>query len=287
MTTNANNHNSHSATAVTLSRRENEDSSAISGGEKQSTSSGVGASLTSSAMGRSVVPTTPPTASRGLPGFLRRSLRNPQPSSIVDSIGISHSAESHTSVAATATAVNAVLAEDKFYGVSEHDDKGSRTSKSSFGLPIIPFPSKQSSDESDFELRSNMVKSQKLPMQGSTLEGKGTSSRLGKESGLDGERDLTDTNSNGNNERATVEKQQTGRGENLMPRQASSSSSGATADQSLPAPSMPKASSFDDQERPQHRKSYKELTFEKTILAPVVNVQDLRKLAWNGIPVCS
>jgi len=32
------------------------------------------------------------------------------------------------------------------------------------------------------------------------------------------------------------------------------------------------------------QKSYKELTFEKCINAPIVNVRDLRKLSWNGIP---
>jgi len=32
------------------------------------------------------------------------------------------------------------------------------------------------------------------------------------------------------------------------------------------------------------KKSYKEITFEKCINAPIVNVRDLRKLSWNGIP---
>jgi len=32
------------------------------------------------------------------------------------------------------------------------------------------------------------------------------------------------------------------------------------------------------------KKSYKVITFEKCITAPIVNVRDLRKLSWNGIP---
>mmetsp|Transcript_16299 Transcript_16299/g.20286 ORF Transcript_16299/g.20286 Transcript_16299/m.20286 type:complete len:453 (-) Transcript_16299:271-1629(-) len=31
-------------------------------------------------------------------------------------------------------------------------------------------------------------------------------------------------------------------------------------------------------------KSYKEITFEKTIAAPIVNMRELRRLGWNGIP---
>lgn len=36
---------------------------------------------------------------------------------------------------------------------------------------------------------------------------------------------------------------------------------------------------------PEQPKSYKEALFERTIAASVVNIRDLRKLAWNGIPV--
>ena len=32
-------------------------------------------------------------------------------------------------------------------------------------------------------------------------------------------------------------------------------------------------------------KTYKENSFEKCINAPVVNINELRSLAWNGIPV--
>jgi len=34
-------------------------------------------------------------------------------------------------------------------------------------------------------------------------------------------------------------------------------------------------------------KSYKEVQFDKIMLSPVVDIDDLRKLAWNGIPVSS
>lgn len=36
----------------------------------------------------------------------------------------------------------------------------------------------------------------------------------------------------------------------------------------------------------EHAVSYKEAMFEKAIGADVVSMSDLRKLAWNGIPVC-
>lgn len=43
-----------------------------------------------------------------------------------------------------------------------------------------------------------------------------------------------------------------------------------------------KTAPYQDRSSPKEALSYKETLFEKIILAPVVNVRDLRKLGWNG-----
>jgi len=48
-----------------------------------------------------------------------------------------------------------------------------------------------------------------------------------------------------------------------------------------------KVAPYQDRSSPKEALSYKETLFEKIILAPIVNVRDLRKLGWNGIPVRS
>jgi hypothetical protein len=46
--------------------------------------------------------------------------------------------------------------------------------------------------------------------------------------------------------------------------------------------SIGKAAPYQDRSSPKEALSYKETLFEKIILAPIVNVRDLRKLGWNG-----
>ncbi len=43
-----------------------------------------------------------------------------------------------------------------------------------------------------------------------------------------------------------------------------------------------KTEPYPDQSSTKETLSYKETLFEKVILAPIVNVRDLRKLGWNG-----
>lgn len=43
-----------------------------------------------------------------------------------------------------------------------------------------------------------------------------------------------------------------------------------------------KVAPYQDRSSPKEALSYKETLFEKIILAPIVNVRDLRKLGWNG-----
>ena len=206
---------------------------------------------------------------KGLPGFLRRSLRNPYDDPAVGGIGSASGEEgvgerygpSSSSAAAVGTANAEAATLD-----TEPASEASESDASTGGGPVVD-------EEADLKREEEAVASASSRVN--------RKFRFGLALGGDRERGEVGgsaTSDASNGEAAGV----VGAGE---PGETSGDSRGASQEEQAYAGAVTGAEGQSPpRPEPEKKQSYKDATFEKTINAPVVMLGDLRRLSWNGIP---
>ena len=219
-----------------------------------------------------MAPSPPP---KGLPGFLRRSLRNPYDDPAVGGIGSASGEEgvgerygpSSSSAAAVGTASPEAATLD-----TEPASEASESDVSTGGGPVVD-------EEADLKREEEAVASASSRVN--------RKFRFGLALGGDRERgevggSATTNASNGETMGAVGAGEP---GETSGDSPAKSDAGGALQEEQayVGAVTGEKGQSPPRPE-PEKKQSYKDATFEKTINAPVVMLGDLRRLSWNGIP---
>jgi len=224
-----------------------------------------------------MAPSPPP---KGLPGFLRRSLRNPYDDPAIGGIGSASGEEgvgerygpSSSSAAEAALAVGAANAEVATLDAESATEETESNASTGGGV------GQAVDEEADLKREEEAVAS--------------ASSRVNRKFrfglALGGDRERGDLGGSGTSDASYGEAAgavgvgETGVSSDGSPAANSDVASqeeevhaGAVAGEEGQGPLRP---------APERKQSYKDATFEKTINAPVVMVGDLRRLSWNGIP---
>mmetsp|Transcript_2119 Transcript_2119/g.6113 ORF Transcript_2119/g.6113 Transcript_2119/m.6113 type:complete len:521 (+) Transcript_2119:265-1827(+) len=218
-----------------------------------------------------MAPSPPP---KGLPGFLRRSLRNPYDDPSIGGIGSASgegvgerygpSSSSAAAAAGTATAEAVTLDTEPASEASESDG-------STGGGPVVD-------EEADLKREEEAVASASSRVNrkfrfGLALGGDRGRGELGESGASDASNDGAIGSIGAGEPAENGSGMVSADGGGVSPEEeAYAAAVAGEQDRSPPRP------------EPEKKQSYKDATFEKTINAPVVMVGDLRRLSWNGIP---
>ena len=209
-----------------------------------------------------------PPPPKGLPGFLRRSLRNPYDDPAVggeEGVGERYGPSSSSAAAAVGTATAEASTVD-----TEPVSEAFESDVSSGGEPAVD-------EEADLKREEEAVAS--------------ASSRVNRKFrfALGGDRGRGELGNSGASDASIDEAigsiSAGGSGENGGGMVSASDGSGVTPEEETHAATVVgEQDQSPPRPEPEKKQSYKDATFEKTINAPVVMVGDLRRLSWNGIP---
>lgn len=211
---------------------------------------------------------------KGLPGFLRRSLRNPYDDPAIGGIGSASGEEgvgerygpsSSAAAAGTASAEAATLDTEPASEASESD-------VSTGGGPMVD-------EEADLRREEEAVASASSRVN--------RKFRFGLALGGDRERGEVggSATSDASNSEALGSVSAGEFGETSGDSPAKSDAGGASQEEQAYAGAVAgEKGQSPPRPEPEKKQSYKDATFEKTINAPVVMLGDLRRLSWNGIP---